>query len=213
MGEIEEEPARHGGLKFRVKVFNGTDGHGVPTGFDAERDVFLQTTVTDSQGKIVFQSGDLDPNGDPRTAHSVYVHDGKLPLDKQLFSLQSLFIDRLIRGGEREDILPVPYSLDPLPYIRPETRPYTVLGHPTSSRKQKHNLEANGGYRYADYEVKAKELCGQGPYTVDVKLIAGMVPVHLVNDIQTVGFDYNLSPRRSPTGSSPGALFCTNVEP
>ena len=71
-----------------------------------------------------------------------------------------------------------------------------MLGHPLGARKQKHNLEANGGYRYADYEVKAKELCGQGPYTVDVKLIAGMVPVNLVNEIQTVGFDYNLSPRQ-----------------
>ena len=57
---------RHGGLRFKIKVFNGTDGHGVPTGFDAERNVFLQTTVTDSQGKVVFKSGDLDPNGDLR---------------------------------------------------------------------------------------------------------------------------------------------------
>ena len=196
LDEIEIEKADDRGLKFRVKVFNGTDGHGVPTGFDAEREVFLRTTVTDSEGKVVFKSGDLDPNGDVRNDHSVYVHEGELPLDRQLFSLQTKFIVRNVRGGEREQVLPIPYSLDPLPYIRPETRPLNVLGRPISARKQKQNLAANGGYRYADYEVKQDELCGKGPYVVEVKLIAGMVPVNLVNEIQTVGFDYGMSPRQ-----------------
>ena len=102
---------------------------------------------TDSEGKVVFKSGDLDPNGDVRNDHSVYVHNGELPLDKQLFSLQTKFLVRNIRGGEREQVLPITLSLDPLPYIRPETRPFTVLGRPSPARKQKQNLEANGGYR------------------------------------------------------------------
>ena len=195
IGDIEVEKADEKGLNFRVKVFNGTDGHGVPTGFDGERVVFLRVTVTDSEGKVVFKSGDLDPNGDVRNDYSVYVHHGKLPLDEQLFSLQTKFLVHNIRGGEREQILPVPYTLDPLPYIRPEPRPFNVLGHPLAARKQKQNLAANGGSRYAEYEVKREELCGKGPYSVDVKLIAGMVPVNLVNEIQTVGFDYGLSPR------------------
>ena len=190
------EQANERGLKFKVKVSNGTDGHGVPTGFDAEREVFLRTTVTDSEGKVVFKSGDLDPNGDVRNENSAYVHNGELPLDKQLFSLQTKFLVRNIRGGEREQVLPVPYTLDPLPYVRPETRPHNVLGRPIAARKQKQNLAANGGYRYADYEVKPEELCGKGPYVVDVKLIAGMVPVNLVNEIQSVGFDYGMSPRQ-----------------
>ncbi len=195
--DIEVEQANEHGLRYKIRVYNGTDGHGVPTGFDAERLVFLQTTVTDCQGKIVFKSGDLDPNGDVRDEHSVYVHHGELPLDKQLFSLQTKFIVRNIRGGEREQVLPVPYGLDPLPYIRPETRPHTVLGRPISARKQKQNLEANGGERWAEYEVKREELCGShGPYTIDVKLYAGMVPVNLVNEIQSVGFDYGMSPRQ-----------------
>ncbi len=195
VGDIEIEKADENGLRFRVKVFNGTDGHGVPTGFDGEREVFMQVTVTDSEGKVVFKSGDLDPNGDVRNDFSVYVHHDKLPLDEQLFSLQSKFLVLNIRGGEREQILPVPFTLDPLPYIRPEPRPFNALGHPVAVRKQKQNLAANGGERYAEYKVKREELCGKGPYSVDVKLIAGMVPVNLVNEIQTVGFDYGLSPR------------------
>jgi hypothetical protein len=196
LSDIMVEHADSKGLRFKVKVFNGTDGHGVPTGFDAERLVFVRVTVTNSAGQVVYKSGDLDPNGDVRNEHSVYVHNGLLPLDKHLFSLQTKFIVRNIRGSEREQVLVVPYGLDPLPFIRPETRPYTVLGRPVAARKHKQNLEANGGYRWAEYEVKRRELCGPGPYSVQVQLISGMVPVNLVNDIQTVGFDYGMSPRQ-----------------
>ena len=62
-------------------VSSGTDGHGVPTGFDAERLIFLQVTVKDSKGNTVYVSGDRDPNGDVRDAHSLYVHNGELKLD------------------------------------------------------------------------------------------------------------------------------------
>ncbi len=206
LSDIEMEQANERGLRFRVKVFNGTDGHGVPTGFDAERMVYLHTTVRDSEGKLVFESGDLDPNGDARDEHSTYVHNGDLPLDKQLFTLQTKFIVRNIRGSEREQVLVVPYTLDPLPYVRPDTRPFTVLGRPLATRKQKRNLAANGGFRYADYEVKREELCGKGPYVVDVKLVAGMVPVNLVNDIQTTGFDYGMSARQVATNIVSGHL-------
>src|SRR5262249_4928389 len=85
LGDIEVERASDRGICFKIKVFNGTDGHGVPTGFDAERLVILRVTVTDSQGKVIHESGDLDPNGDVRSAHSTYVHNGRLPLDKELF--------------------------------------------------------------------------------------------------------------------------------
>ncbi len=196
LGEIELVKCDNRGIDFRVLVYNGTDGHGVPTGFDAERLVFLRVTVVDSTGKLVFVSGDLDPNGDVRDSHSFYVHNGKLPVDRQLFSLQTKFITRNVFGGEREQILNVPYSLDPLPYTRPETRPFTVLGRPLGARKHKQNLAANRGWRYADYHVDARQLTGVGPYSAHVELIAGMVPVNLVHEISSVGFDYDMSPRQ-----------------
>ena len=71
------------------------------TGFDAERLVFVRVTVVDRNGRLVFVSGDLDPNGDVRDSHSVFVHNGEIPIDRQLFSLQSRFVTRNIRGGER----------------------------------------------------------------------------------------------------------------
>ncbi|PYJ07658.1 MAG: hypothetical protein DME25_03375 [Verrucomicrobia bacterium] len=48
----------------------------------------------------------------------------------------------------------------------------------------------------AEYRVSASELTGPGPYKVNVKFRAGMVPVNLVGEVQITGFDYNMSPRQ-----------------
>ena len=182
------------GLRFRVRVFNRTNGHGTPTGFDSERLVYLNVVVWDSEGTIVFRSGDLDPNGDVRDTHSFYVHNGRLPLDRQLFSLQSKFITRNVRGGEREQILPIAISPGPLPFLRPSTQALNVLGRPLDARKQKRNIEV-GGQRWAEYRVPMDRLTGRGPYSARVTMRAGMVPVNLVHRISIAGFDYGLSAR------------------
>ncbi len=194
LGDIIVDRADSEGIEYRVLVFNGTDGHGVPTGFDAERLVWVRTEVTDADGNRVHISGKLDPNGDLLDDHSVYVHAGAIPADEQLFSLQTKFIVRTILGAEREQILPIPYSIDPLPYIRPETAPFTVLGRPLAARKHKQNL-AVGGSRWARYSVPAEALTGPGVYDIDVKLKSGMVPVNLVERVSKVGFHYGMSTR------------------
>ncbi len=194
LGDVRVRRASERGLAFDVEVRNGTDGHNVPTGFTAERLVFLQVTVTDADGEVVFRSGDLDPNGDVRDLHSRYVHDGKLPLDEQLFSLQSRFLTQMVRGGEREQILAVNHSIDPLPYVRPEVRPTILTGRPFAARIHKQGIEP-GGKRVASYAVDASTLTGRAPYSANIKLIAGMVPVNLVGAIAGVGFDYGMSAR------------------
>ncbi len=191
---IQVSRASRGGLHFDVPVRNLTRGHGVPTGFDAERVIFLRTFVINANNQVVFISGDLDPNGDIRDKHSLYVHNGKVPRDPQLFTLQTRFVVRNLRGGEREQILPVPYTLDPLPFIRPETRPFTVLGRPMAARKHKQNIEP-GSVRVASYDVSSRHLHGPGPFTIRVQLILGMVPPNLIHEIGDVGFDYGLSAR------------------
>ncbi|MDG2127216.1 MAG: multiheme c-type cytochrome, partial [Fuerstiella sp.] len=94
LGNIRVDDCDRDGIDFEVEMANGTPGHGVPTGFDAERLVFLRVHVWDPRGRLVFQSGDLDPNGDVRDSHSFYVHNGKLPLDRYLASLQTKFVTR-----------------------------------------------------------------------------------------------------------------------
>ena len=193
LSDIRIKRSDRKGLTFSVDVSNGTDGHGVPTGFDAERLIFLQVTVKDSRGKIVYVSGDRDPNGDVRDAHSLYVHNGELKLDKDLFNLQSKFIVRLLRGGEREQILAVPTSLDVLPFVRPETRATTIFGRPRSARKHKQNLEP-GASRTATYKVSGKKLRRGERYSISVRLISQMIPVNLIPAIQVGGFDYGMTP-------------------
>ena len=194
LGMLEVDRANRRGLKFKVEVQNGTDGHNVPTGFDAERLVWLQVTVTSPSGKVVFQSGDLDKNGDVRDLHSTLVHNGEVPLDRQLFSLQSKFITTAFRGGEREQILPINYSVDPLPFVRPETFSSVMTGRPFGARKHKQGISPNES-RWAEYKVSRSELgdVEEGDYQIRVKMMSAMVPVNLVMEVAGVGFDYDMS--------------------
>ncbi len=182
------------GVVFEVEVLNATNGHSVPTGFDAERLVFVRVTVADSDGQVVYRSGDLDPNGDIRDLHSLYVHNGELPLDRDLLSLQAKFMTRMARGGEREQVLALNYSPDPLPFLRPSTSSTILTGRPAGVRKHKRGISP-GGKRVGKYRIRPEQLTGKAPYKARIQLIAGMIPVNLVNEIKIVGFDYFLSPR------------------
>ena len=195
LGDVVVDRADAGGVKFRVEFKNGTNGHNVPTGFDAERVVWLHATVTDGTGAVVYESGDLDPNGDVRDSHSIYVHDGALPADDDLFSLQSRFLVRMVRGGEREQVLAVNYSPDPLPFLRPSTSSTILTGRPVGARKHRQTLPPLGS-KWATYEVDRAALAGTtGPYYANVKIKSGMVPVNLIHEIDGVGFDYGMSAR------------------
>jgi hypothetical protein len=192
-GDVRLVKADTGGIKLDVQVKNATEGHNVPTGFTAERLVWLHAVVTDADGKTVFESGDLDPNGDVRDPHSVYVRDGKVPRDAQLWSIQSKFITTNLRGGEREQILAVNYSADPLPFIRPDTLPTFLSGHIAGARIHKLGIPPLT-HRTHSYDVAGSNLTGRGPYKVKIELKATMVPVNLVADVADVGFDYDMSP-------------------
>ncbi len=194
IGDIVVNRADERGIDMAVEVKNVTEGHGVPTGFDAERLIYLEVKVTDQDGQVIYVSGDRDPNGDVRDAHSLYVHNGELPLDEDLFSMQTKFVVRLVRGGEREQVLAVNESVSAQPFVRPERRPTTLYGRPLGARKHKQTIEPLGR-RTARYKVDGDKLTGRGPYDVSVKLIAQMVPVNLIAAIQGAGFDYGMSPK------------------
>ncbi len=194
LGDIEVGIAGPAGLRFTVDVRNGTEGHGTPTGFTAERVVFLRVEVVAPDGEVIYRSGDLDPNGDLRDAHSLYVHAGELELDRDLLSLQSKFITRNLRGGEREQVLTPNYSLDPLPFVRPQPLATLAFGRSIAGRLHKRSIEP-GGKRVGKYKVSSEALRTSGDYTIRVALVAGMVPVNLIDAIQGVGFDFGLSPR------------------
>ena len=182
------------GLEFEIEVKNLTEGHSVPSGLIAERNVFLQVTLSDRDGKVLFRSGDLDPNGDVRDSHSLYVHDGRIPMDEQLFNLRSAILVGTAYGGEREQVIPANYSLNPLVFMRPSNTPAVLFGGIRDLRLQKMSIEALGD-RWANYQVDTDRLNGNGPYNLNVKLVAGQLPPHLIDAISGVGFEYGLSAR------------------
>ena len=206
LGDLQTVANNSNGLKFSIPVRNGTNGHGVPTGFDAERLVFLQVTVRDSKGNAVYKSGDRDPNGDVRDRHSLYVHNGELPPDDDLFNLQTKFIVRMARGGEREQVLAVNTSTSALPFVRPETRATILYGRPLGARKHKKTIEPLG-VKNPSYAVPAGKLREGETYSVNVKLIAQMIPVHLIPAIQESGFDYGMTPRELAENVVEGAMM------
>ncbi len=194
LGDIVTESISADSIKFKVRVENLTKGHNVPTGFTGERLVWLRVTVTDSDGKVVFLSGDTDPNGDVRDNESSYVHAGEMPLDDQLFSLQSRFLVQSVRGGERERTVTIPYSTTALPFLRPTRLSLILTGESTVERNHRKGIET-GGERWAKYVIDGSALTGKGPYKAKVEMLAQMFPINLINTIQVVGFDYGISPR------------------
>ena len=193
LGDIVTERADAQGIAFKVQVKNGTDGHNVPTGFSGERLVWLDVKVRDGSGKVIFVSGDRDPNGDLRDGHSSYVHAGKTELDQYLLSLQSYFVTQNGRGGEIEHVIPIPYPVTALPRVLPSPISLVFTGEPPTERNHKRGIEPLGE-RWGYYEVKSDAMTGKGVYTATVKLISQPAPVNLIIAMQDVGFDFGLTP-------------------
>lgn len=194
LGDVQIKKASSDGVKFQVEVKNITKGHNTPTGFTGERLVWLNVEVKDADGNLVFESGHTDPNGDVLDGESSYVHAGEMPIDGQLFNLQSRFLVQNVRGGERERTVTIPYSSTALPFLRPTRLSLILTGESTVERNHRKGIEALG-HRWAKYEIDADQLTGKGPYTATVKLKAQMFPINLITTIQVVGFDYGISPR------------------
>ncbi|MBT5193540.1 MAG: cytochrome C [Rhodospirillaceae bacterium] len=194
MSDVKATRANGNGIDIQAKVSNITTGHNTPTGFTGERLVWIRITVMDADGKVVFQSGDTDANGDVRDNESAFVHAGELPLDTQLFNLQSRFLVQSVRGGERERTVTIPYSTTALPFLRPTRLSLVLTGESTVERNHRKGIEPLG-HRIAKYEIPGSALTGKGPYKAKVELLAQMFPINLISTIQVVGFDYGISPR------------------
>jgi hypothetical protein len=56
------------------------------------------------------------------------------------------------------------------------------------------------GRRRANYSIDTNKLKAGETYNINVKLIAQMIPVHLIPAIQESGFDYNMTPKQLAEG-------------
>jgi hypothetical protein len=100
-----------------------------------------------------------------------------------------------------------------LPFVRPEMRATTLVGHPQGARKHKQTIEPLGR-RTATYAVPVDKLRSGERYTITIRFIVQMVPINLIDAIQDAGFDYGMSPadiaRRIVDGSA--ALWTRSAE-
>ncbi|MGE4002231.1 MAG: multiheme c-type cytochrome, partial [Planctomycetaceae bacterium] len=122
--------ARREKIRVHVDVASKFAGHNLPTGFTAERQVWVGLTLTDPLGNVVYASGDLDPNGDLRDEHSGFVESGELAYDHKLLNFQSKFVALTAQGTERSVIISVNRHLAPLNVLRPATGNSQAQGRP-----------------------------------------------------------------------------------
>jgi hypothetical protein len=162
---VPETIGRGDKLPIAVTIENKISGHAFPAGFNTERQVWLAVTVKDDKGEVVYQSGDLDSNGDLRDEKSLDVLSGKLPFDYDLFNLQSKFKLKTVAGTERSDHFFFPRDVDNFMLVRPMNMPTAPFNGPFPVRTQKNGIPpldsrtanykaATGESRYYDVSVK-----------------------------------------------------------
>jgi len=166
----------------RVDVKNLVAGHNFPTGFTAERQLWVEVSVWDPSGRIVFRSGDLDHNGDLRDEHSHEVATGKLPWDRHLANYQNLFTALTNRGTERTVVLSVNRHLTPLNFLRPATGISASIGRPNAFRIAKASIPplSTVSERYPVWLSNC-----EGPHRLLVRLNFRHLPPVLLDEIGT----------------------------
>jgi len=177
---FEGSPTRGKALNFRYRITNIDTGHNLPSGsLGAQPEIWLNVALIDPEGKRVFESGYVDSNGDMADLHSLDVAAGKIPLDKQLFNLQTKFLTTNVKGTDREMYLPVNFDIDQIPHIRPAGVPSSVLNHPPFIRMEGRSIPPLG-YRDAKYKVPADKLTKPGRYTLQVRMRSRAEPIYFM---------------------------------
>ena len=169
-------------VPVRVNVTSLTAGHGLPTGFTAEREVWVSITVTDPRGTIIFASGDGDDNDDLRHEQTDSVLRGDVPHDPYLLSFQNKFTALSYRGTERSVVLSVNRDLAPISLIRPAPMLALSFGRPSNFRISKGSLAplATMGQTYPVPLGGAP-----GPHTVVTRLNFRHLPPTLLDYVGT----------------------------
>ncbi|MEM6362823.1 MAG: multiheme c-type cytochrome [Planctomycetota bacterium] len=167
-------------LRIGYRVDNISDGHNLPTGsLGAQPQMWLNAVLINPNGDRVWETGYLDSNADLADMHSIDVAKGRIPRDKGLFNLQTKFLISNVRGTDREVALPLNYSLDPLPLLRPGAVPVSVLNHPPLIRMEAHSIPPLD-HRIAKYTIPASALTVPGPYRLSVRMRSRTEPMYFM---------------------------------
>ena len=174
------EPRAGHDLKLRYVISNTSEGHNMPSGsLGAQPQLWLNTVLIGPDGSHLWESGHLDTNGDLCDWHSLDVRSSRFQRDTQLVNFQTKFLITNVKGTEREMYLPVNVDIDPLPFFRPGTVPYTVLNHPPFIRMEAHSI-APLDSRTAHYTIPGDLLRTRGKYRLSVRLRSRVEPAYFL---------------------------------
>ena len=167
-------------LKFYYCLTNLNPGHNMPSGsLGAQPQLWLNAVLIGPGGQRVWETGYVDSNGDLADIHSLDVLHRRIPLDKQLFNLQTKFLTTNVKGTEREMYLPINVDLDQLPFIRPAAQPVSVLNHPPFIRMEGHSLPPLGS-RKAKFNIPKRLMQEPGTYRLSVRLRSRAEPIYFM---------------------------------
>ena len=168
-------------IKFHYCVSNTNPGHNMPSGsLGAQPQLWLNVVLTGPDGNRLWESGYLDSQGDLADLHSKDVLERRIPLDNQLFNLQTKFLTTNVKGTDREMYLPVNFDFDQLPFLRPAPQPVTVINHPPFIRMEGHSIPPLGS-RKAKYVIPKHLIQQPGTYRLSVRLRSRAEPIYFMN--------------------------------
>ncbi len=177
---FDSSPRINTNLSFRYVVSNLSEGHNMPSGsLGAQPQLWLNAVLIGPDGTHLWESGHLDSNGDLCDLGSLDVRANRISRDAQLANFQTKFLITNVKGTEREMVLPVNVDIDPLPYFRPGTVPYTVLNHPPFIRMEAHSIPPLDS-KTAVYRVPGELLRVPGVYRLSVRLRSRVEPPYFL---------------------------------
>ena len=167
-------------LSVTYKIHNKNKGHNLPSGsLGAQPELWLNVALLDPDGKIVWETGYVDSEGDCADLQSADVRAGKIKHDDQLVSMQAKFITTNLKGTDREMYLPINLDVDQRPFIRPGGTPTSLLNHPPFARMEKRSIPPLGT-RVAKYKIPASAFSKPGTYRFAARLRARTEPIYFM---------------------------------
>lgn len=177
---FRQSPAAGTDLKFEYVVANMNEGHNLPTAsLGAQPQLWANVVLIGPDGRRLWETGYTDSNGDLCDIHSVDVRHGRIPFDKQLFNLQTMFLITGATGTDREFYLPVNLDFDQVAHLRPGNVPYTTQNHPPFIRMESRSLAPLGKKR-VKYTVPAELMRQRGRYRLSFRMRNRTEPMYFM---------------------------------
>jgi hypothetical protein len=171
-------------LKFFYKVSNISDGHNLPTGsLGAQPQMWLNAVLVGPDGHRIWETGYLDSNGDLADLNSVDVAERRVQRDSQLFNLQTKFLVNNVRGTDRESPVPLNFSVDQNPFLRPGAVPVSVLNHPPLIRMEAHSIGPLD-HRMVRFVVPGELITQPGEHRLSVRMRSRPEPPYFMRLIK-----------------------------